>query len=748
MVDQIIRPWDLPDRSTPNPSEKIPVDNGSTVGGASVESIVLAGRPTASQAEAESGIDAVKAMTPLTTKQAVTVRIGVDIASKAQGDKADTAVQPGDLALVATTGDYDDLLNKPTISDETAAESRAWAIANLHPVTAPSYIRTAGYASPGDLGGALYRFVVAEPSHAGKFSITLDDGVSSAWYEISSVTLQPEMFGSIGINASGDTAAWVALASVANSRTSADINAQGRYLISGSSIVFDGTLNNLTLRLSNAEFFQQSNFSKTIRIENIPNALVRDGYFEGRGGGSGEYNGASSSYNGVAAIYFLNCDRVSVVGTRAYNHAGGSFAVFAGRVRHFENVTCEGIGYPFIDPIGQGNQGNGSDFAIMCQPTVNNSTQLFLFEDTFINCRLFDHAFGIQTVATKSLQMVGNEIGPCPGQHGVYGIENDGINIVGNIFRECRQMGFKMQFENYAGLYMGPAWAPSTSYAIGDVVTAFGVLWVCKTAHTSGGTFNSANWNIDPLWYREGGVIADNIFDLCGVGIGFISTTATNGRNMASIGQIISGNVIRDSNTTSGGMYLNRLNDALIEGNMIEGGSGPGIYGTDFSGSIKDNIIKGAAENGISISLSWQSWFEGNTIYDCGLSGTNDGNRAPILIFPVNADGQPDAAPAGKVVHIDCSNKIFYTTGDCPGAYLLYSTDSRINANIYETKGGATTKTISFAGTILAQWRNFWRKEGEGVFTPTVRLVLVLVLVSTLHRTLRLIMLLQKSQGR
>lgn len=438
------------------------------------------------------------------------------------------------------------------------------------------------------------------------------------------------------------------------------------------------------------------------------------------GGGSGEYNGASSSYNGVAAIYFLNCDRVSVVGTRAYNHAGGSFAVFAGRVRHFENVTCEGIGYPFIDPIGQGNQGNGSDFAIMCQPTVNNSTQLFLFEDTFINCRLFDHAFGIQTVATKSLQMVGNEIGPCPGQHGVYGIENDGINIVGNIFRECRQMGFKMQFENYAGLYMGPAWAPSTSYAVGDVVTAFGVLWVCKTAHTSGGTFNSANWNIDPLWYREGGVIADNIFDLCGVGIGFISTTATNGRNMASIGQIISGNVIRDSNTTSGGMYLNRLNDALIEGNMIEGGSGPGIYGTDFSGSIKDNIIKSAAENGISISLSWQSWFEGNTIYDCGLSGTNDGNRAPILIFPVTADGQPDAAAAGKVVHIDCSNKIFYTTGDCPGAYLLYSTDSRINANIYETKGGATTKTISFAGTILAQWRNFWRKEGEGVFTPTV----------------------------
>lgn len=38
-----------------------------------------------------------------------------DFATAAQGGKADTAVQPGDLATVATSGDYGDLLNKPTI---------------------------------------------------------------------------------------------------------------------------------------------------------------------------------------------------------------------------------------------------------------------------------------------------------------------------------------------------------------------------------------------------------------------------------------------------------------------------------------------------------------------------------------------------------------------------------------------------------------------------------------------------------
>jgi hypothetical protein len=38
-----------------------------------------------------------------------------DYATAAQGALADSATQPGDLATVATTGDYDDLSNKPTI---------------------------------------------------------------------------------------------------------------------------------------------------------------------------------------------------------------------------------------------------------------------------------------------------------------------------------------------------------------------------------------------------------------------------------------------------------------------------------------------------------------------------------------------------------------------------------------------------------------------------------------------------------
>lgn len=40
-----------------------------------------------------------------------------DFATASQGQKADTAVQPSDLATVAISGDYNDLLNKPTIPE-------------------------------------------------------------------------------------------------------------------------------------------------------------------------------------------------------------------------------------------------------------------------------------------------------------------------------------------------------------------------------------------------------------------------------------------------------------------------------------------------------------------------------------------------------------------------------------------------------------------------------------------------------
>ena len=65
--------------------------------------------------------------------------------------------------------------NKLVGSFDTKADAEAF-----EPVMAPDFIETVGYAAAGDGGGALYKKVASEPSHAGKFSITLSDGVTVA----------------------------------------------------------------------------------------------------------------------------------------------------------------------------------------------------------------------------------------------------------------------------------------------------------------------------------------------------------------------------------------------------------------------------------------------------------------------------------------------------------------------------------------------------------------------------------------
>lgn len=110
-------------------------------------------------------------------------------------------------------------------------ETRAWAIGSFHPVAAPSFILTGGYANVGDGGAALYKRVNSEPSHAGKFSILLADGSTSVWFEIASTVLNSRMFGSIGDGATDDTAAVRALALVAAAIGAAIDDLPGQYKI-------------------------------------------------------------------------------------------------------------------------------------------------------------------------------------------------------------------------------------------------------------------------------------------------------------------------------------------------------------------------------------------------------------------------------------------------------------------------------------------------------------------------------------
>ncbi|CDP50715.1 hypothetical protein [Devosia sp. DBB001] len=127
MAGDLVRPKDLPPNSTINPNARIPADDGAKVYGPTLTEAVNQARPFASQAEAEAGVISTKAMSPLTTKQAIYALGDARYATAAQGAKADTAVQPGSLATVATTGAYADLTGKPTLGTAAAQDTTAFA---------------------------------------------------------------------------------------------------------------------------------------------------------------------------------------------------------------------------------------------------------------------------------------------------------------------------------------------------------------------------------------------------------------------------------------------------------------------------------------------------------------------------------------------------------------------------------------------------------------------------------------------
>lgn len=99
----VIRIKELP-IGVPNENKLLAMDL-STTEAATIKDVVYAGRPAASQAEAEEGVNSEKVMTPLTTKQSIASEAGVTIATADQGMLAETALQTADLqaAVAAST---------------------------------------------------------------------------------------------------------------------------------------------------------------------------------------------------------------------------------------------------------------------------------------------------------------------------------------------------------------------------------------------------------------------------------------------------------------------------------------------------------------------------------------------------------------------------------------------------------------------------------------------------------------------
>jgi hypothetical protein len=142
---------------------------------ASIKDVVFAGRPSASQVEAEEGTNFESAMTPLTTKQSIAYEVGITIASKAQGDLADSAVQPSDIGSYFTP-----IFDTRSIASGTILSVFSSVVINR-------------WDSGSNIFPSVYKKVSAEPTHQGKFQ-----DAAGNWFELSSSPVNVDMFGAIG----------------------------------------------------------------------------------------------------------------------------------------------------------------------------------------------------------------------------------------------------------------------------------------------------------------------------------------------------------------------------------------------------------------------------------------------------------------------------------------------------------------------------------------------------------------------
>lgn len=109
-----------------------------------------------------------------------------------KGDKGDTGAQgpKGDTGPKGDPGGTTDLIG-------TRQQAQSMTIG-----PAFAAVRTTGYSAPGDGGGALYKRVASEPTHAGKFQ-----SGNGQWWELAEPSINVRMFGAKGDGVTDDTAA-------------------------------------------------------------------------------------------------------------------------------------------------------------------------------------------------------------------------------------------------------------------------------------------------------------------------------------------------------------------------------------------------------------------------------------------------------------------------------------------------------------------------------------------------------------
>ena len=146
----------------------------------------------------------------------------VGAATAAQGAKADTAVQPGNLATVATTGAYSDLTGTPTIptvGDGTITITQGG-------VTKGTFTTNQSGNTTIDVDAGGGSGLPDQTGNAGKFLTT--DGTDASWATVDTLPSQTGQSGRF-LTTDGTDASWATINALQNTATGSGSIATGNY---------------------------------------------------------------------------------------------------------------------------------------------------------------------------------------------------------------------------------------------------------------------------------------------------------------------------------------------------------------------------------------------------------------------------------------------------------------------------------------------------------------------------------------
>jgi hypothetical protein len=168
-------------------------------------------------------------------------------------------------------------------------------------------IRTSGYATAGDGGGALYKRAVSEPSHFGKFQ-----DAAGTWWELAETVINPRMFGADG-TLSNNTAAFTAIVAALNAGAFKFLNVDGIYTIDATYTITRDGVTIFGDGVRNSRIHQATARSTFIFQAPDPNTtILADITVTGIGIDYGNVNnplaGCALTFNRVARGYFTHLD--------------------------------------------------------------------------------------------------------------------------------------------------------------------------------------------------------------------------------------------------------------------------------------------------------------------------------------------------------------------------------------------------------------------------------------------------------